>query len=77
MIPAVVQVLQQALEANDEPAAKSIFEFFDTISLSVRPTPHSLEMCGDRGLTTSPPAGMPHHHSAHHEPDRVPAAVGR
>lgn len=43
MIPPVVQVLQQALEANDEPAAKSIFEFFDTISLSVRPLLHSLE----------------------------------
>ncbi|POY75272.1 hypothetical protein BMF94_1642 [Rhodotorula taiwanensis] len=42
MIPSVVQVLQQALEANDEPAAKSIFEFFDTVSLSECPiiTPH-------------------------------------
>ena len=47
MIPPVVQVLQQALEANDEPAAKSIFEFFDTISLSVRPILRSLETTGD------------------------------
>ena len=44
----MVQVLQQALEANDEPAAKSIFEFFDTISLSVRKILRFLEMRGDR-----------------------------
>lgn len=49
MIPPVVQVLQQALEANDEPAAKSIFEFFDTISLSVCSGLHPLETGVDRG----------------------------
>ncbi|GAA5827495.1 hypothetical protein JCM11251_003835 [Rhodosporidiobolus azoricus] len=42
LIPGVVAVLQQALEAGDESSAKSVFEFFEGVVLSEVPlvTPH-------------------------------------
>lgn len=36
LIPGVVQVLQATLEAGDESSTKSIFEFIENITLSVR-----------------------------------------